>query len=369
MDSRGKKILISPLNWGLGHAVRDIPLIHILLKNNYDVLIAGEGKSGILLKKEFPNLQYVDLPSFSIKYPKNSFFFLKLLFQIPAVIRGIKLEHKQAQQIIKEYDIDVIISDNRYGLYSDKIPSIFITHQISLKLPKYLKFFEKLILNIHKSIIRKFDKCFIPDYADNTLNLSGTLSHGFFLPEMYSFIGILSQFQFSEQKIKKYKYDIAIIVSGPEPQRSIFEKTVITQVLKTKKRAVLISGLPDLSFSKQTANLTILSHVSRDNMRYVLLNSEIIISRAGYTTIMDLISLQKKAILIPTPGQTEQEYLAKHLKNKDLFIFKKQHNFNLIESVNELKKLKSDFKIFSNKGCNNFLNSVKSLKVKYNKTN
>ncbi len=369
MDSRKKKILISPLNWGLGHAVRDIPLIYMLLKNNYDVLIAGEGKTGILLKKEFPNLQYVDLPSFSIKYPKNSFFFLKLLFQIPAVINGIWNEHKQVQQIIKKYDIDVIISDNRYGMYSEDILSIFITHQISLKLPNYLKFFEKLILNIHKSRIRKFDKCLIPDYADNTLNLSGTLSHGFYLSEMYSFIGILSQFQFSEQKIKKYKYDIAIIISGPEPQRSIFEKIIIVQVLKTKKRAVLISGLPDLSFSKQDDNLMIYSHVSRDKMKDILLNSEIIISRAGYTTIMDLVSLQKKAILIPTPGQTEQEYLAKHLRNKGLFIFKKQHNFNLIESVNELKNLKSDFKIFTNKGCHDFVSTVKSITVKHNKTN
>lgn len=361
MKNDKKKILVAPLNWGLGHAVRDIPLIKTLLKNNYEVILAGEGASGELLKKEFPKLQYVYIPSFSISYPKNNFFILKLLMQIFKIIKGIKKEYKQLQNIIKDYQVDIVISDNRYGLYSDKISCVFITHQIYPVLLKSLKIFEKFIYQIHQKKINKFTQCLIPDFEGNT-NISGSLSHKLRLPEKFNFIGILSQFEFKEKKPENYKYDMAVILSGPEPQRSIFENIMSEKILQTGKNAIIITGQPNLSYKNKNNKLTIVSHLSRKEMQKVIINSEIIISRSGYTTIMDLVKLHKKAILIPTPGQTEQEYLADYLKDKELFVFRKQNNIDLKNAFIELQTLKPNFNKFSNLKHNNFINIIKSLK-------
>ena len=361
MNKEKTNILIAPLNWGLGHAVRDIPLIYNLLKNKFEVIIGGEGQSGELLKNEFPELQYVEIQSFKIKYPKNQFFILKLLFQIPKIFIGIIGEHKHLQNIIDKYEIDIIISDNRYGLYSDKIPSVFITHQVFPALPKSLKIFEKIIYKSHRKRIDKFEKCLIPDF-EGKINLSGDLSHKYKFSENYHFIGILSQFEKDDIETADYKYDIAVIISGPEPQRSIFEEKITEQILQSGKKAILISGLPETSIRKQVENLTIVNHLSRAEMQDVIVNSEIIISRSGYTTIMDLVKLQKKAVLIPTPGQTEQEYFSDYLKNKTMFVFRKQNNFDLNNAVSELKTLNPDFKKNSNLDCNSFINIIKSLK-------
>ena len=361
MSKEKTNILIAPLNWGLGHAVRDIPVIHNLLKNKFEVIIGGEGQSGKLLKNEFPELQYVEIQSFVIKYPKNRSFILKLILQIPKIFIGIIREHRQLQNMIDKYEIDMVISDNRYGLYSDKIPSVFITHQVFPALPKSLKIFEKIIYKNHRKRIEKFNKCLIPDFKGK-INLSGDLSHKYKLPENYHFIGISSQFEKYDIETAEYKYDIAVIISGPEPQRSIFEKKITEQILQSGKKAILIFGLPDTSLRKQVENLTIVNHLSRAEMQDVIANSEIIISRSGYTTIMDLVKLQKKAVLVPTPGQTEQEYFSDYLKDKTMFVLRKQNDFDLNNAVNELKTLNPDFKNVSNLACNSFINIIKSLK-------
>ncbi len=360
MKNNRKKILIAPLNWGLGHAVRDIPLIYKLIENNFEVMIAGEGASGELLKKEFPELKYIPLSSFSISYSKNQFLVLKLFLQIPKIIVGIRKEHSKLQDIIKKYNPDIIISDNRYGLYSDKIPSIFISHQIFPVLPKSLKIFEKIIYKIHQKRIQKFDKCLIPDFKDNP-NLSGNLSHKYKLPDKFAFIGILSQFEYNKEETGKYDYDIAVILSGPEPQRTIFENIIKKQLTHYNGNVLIVSGKPDTDFKKKDKNITSVNHLTRPEMQKIILSSEVIISRAGYTTIMDLVKLKKSAILVPTPGQTEQEYLADYLKNKDLFVFKKQCDFNLKTALKELELLDFNNKVFAKSTYDNFIYIVESV--------
>ncbi len=355
-----KKILVSPLNWGLGHAVRDIPIIHELVKNNFEVIIGGEGKSGVLLKKEFPKLKYIEIKSFEIKYPKKNLFILKILLQIPKILLGIIKEHKQVQKIIKQHNIDLIISDNRYGVYSKKIPSIFISHQIFIQLPKQIKFLEKTVCKLQQKLINNFNKIIIPDYEENE-NLSGKLSHKQILPHKYYFIGILSQFKPEKKLNPKYENDILVIISGPEPQRTVFETKIKTQLEETNKKVLIISGKPQKEFLNKNSNIKIVSHLPRKEMQDAIQKSEIIISRAGYTTIMDLVKLQKSAILVPTPGQPEQEYLANHLKNKNIFIFNKQENFDINASINKLKKLKPNFEIFNTEKKTNFTTILKSL--------
>jgi len=356
---QSKTILISPLNWGLGHAVRDIPLINKLIDANYKVIIATEGASAELLKQEFPQLLHLELKSFKINYPRNNFFILKMLLQIPKILLGIRKEHKQLKKIIEKYNIDLIISDNRYGVYSKEIPSIFISHQIFIQLPKPIKFLENIVYKLQQKRIGKFNKCLIPDYLE-LHNLSGKLSHKHKLSAKCNFIGILSEFSFEKEVVLKYVYDILIILSGPEPQRSIFEKHIFNQLKGTENKILIVSGKPESDFIHENENIKIVNHLSRIEMQDVILKSKIIISRAGYTTIMDLVKLQKKAILIPTPGQTEQVYLVEHLTNKDLFIFRNQHNFIINEAVKSLENLNANFSIFEEAKHDDFIKIVKA---------
>ncbi len=356
----GKNILFVSLNWGLGHAVRDIPLIKQLTENNYGVIIGGEGASGELLKKEFPQLKFETISSFKIKYPKSKYLILKLLFQTPKILKGIKKEHKQILYLLEKYNIDLIISDNRYGVYSKKTPSVFITHQISLQLPRRLKIFKKLILKIHKKQIEKFDLCLIPDYYGER-NLSGKLSHISRLSGKYKYIGILSDFNETNRKNITFKYNIMVILSGPEPQRSILEQILRKQLQTYSGNVLIVSGKPDREFKNTENNFSFVNHLSRKEMKEAILSSEIIISRSGYTTIMDLVKLKKSAILIPTPGQTEQKYLAEYLKNKNLFVFKKQNNFNLKQSIYELKKLKPNFNYSESEEKDDFIKIINKI--------
>lgn len=354
-----KTILISPLNWGLGHAVRDIPLIHKLIASNYKVIIATEGASAQLLKKEFPQLHHLELKSFKINYPKKNSFVLKMLLQIPKILLGIRKEHKQVQKMIKQYNIDLIISDNRYGVYSKEVPSIFITHQIFIQLPIQIKFLEGIVYKLQQLNTSRFSKLLIPDFKEE-INLTGKLSHKQKLSAKYNFIGILSQFQYKKEETEKHTNDILVILSGPEPQRSILQKKILEQLNKTKKKVIIVLGKPGNEISTINSNIEIISHLPRKKMQEVILSSKVIISRAGYTTIMDLIKLQKTAILIPTPSQTEQEYLANYLNNKNLFVFKEQSNFSIDEAVNELENLNADFSIYKETEQEDFLQIVKN---------
>lgn len=325
----------------------------------YEVIIAAEGESAELLKKEFPKLLHLELKSFSIKYPKNNAFVFKMLIQIPKIILGIRKEHKQIREIIKQHKLDLIISDNRYGVYSKEVPSIFITHQIFIQLPKHLKFLESIVYKLQNKKISKFSKCLIPDFK-NEINLSGKLSHTQKLSAKYNFIGILSQFQNKNELIEKYKNDILVIISGPEPQRTIFETKIIKQLEKTNKKVLIVSGKPKNQFVKENSNIKIVNHLGRKEMQNAIKSSEIIISRAGYTTIMDLVKLQKKAILIPTPSQTEQEYLANHLNDKNMFVFCKQDDFNIDEAIKKVKLLKPDYSVFEKAKQDDFLSIIKN---------
>lgn len=354
-----KTILVSPLNWGLGHSVRDIPLIHKLIEFNYRVIIASEGASAILLKKEFPKLTHIEIKSFKIEYPKNKGFTLKILSQIPKVIFGIRREHLKLKQILKKYDIDLIISDNRYGIYSKEIPSIFITHQVFIKLPKSLCFLENRLHKVHLKKLNKFNKVLIPDYLGQN-NLTGELSHSKKLPANFMHIGILSEFDFKPKQTNQYLYDILVIISGPEPQRTIFETIISEQLKNTKNKVLIVTGKPQALFNEINNNIELVNHLSRKEMQDAITNSKIIISRAGYTTIMDLVKLQKKAILIPTPGQTEQEYLSNYLKKKNIFVFMNQSNLNISEAINKLNVLEGDFAKYSNSEYEDYIKIIKS---------
>ena len=339
-----KRILICPLDWGLGHATRCIPVIRLLLKKNMEVIIAADGRPLALLKQEFPQLEFIVLKGYNIRYPDSGKMTRKMAFSIPKILKGIKTEHQALKKIIKEKKIDVVISDNRFGCWNKKIKSIFITHQLMIKSP----FAEKLLHRINLRFIKNYDECWIPD-VKGKLSLSGDLSHKYILPENTFFIGPLSRFNNVPQNIK-YKYDAMAIVSGPEPQRSIFEKLILEQLTQTNLKSIVVRGLTEDHDQKETKNnIEIVSHLKANEMQEAILNSKIIIARSGYSTIMDLATLGKKAIFIPTPGQTEQEYLAEILMQKNIIFYQLQKNIDLKEALKEAEKYKGFERIGSGK--------------------
>lgn len=322
-----KKILVAPLDWGLGHAARDIPLIHELLNAGCEVVIAAEGKHAALLQQEFPQLTLLHLPGYQIQYAqKGQFFGWKIMQQIPKIIRAVKYEQKWLQKVVEEHQISGIISDNRFGLYHAHVPTVFITHQLLIKTP-FGGIVETLLQKINYRFIRKYNACWIPDFAGNN-NLSGELAHPHTLPPHTTYLGCLSRFK-PKVGITK-KYDLLVLISGPEPQRSNLEKLVLQQIKTLQVSALIVSGKPGSPAREQlTPQVLQVNHLNAAELNEAMLAADMVLSRSGYTTLMDLAKLNKKAILIPTPGQSEQEYLGEYLMEKGYFYSLPQEKFQL----------------------------------------
>lgn len=329
-----KRILICPLDWGLGHATRCIPIIRLLKEKNAEVIIAADGRPFDLLKQEFPELKFIRFKGYDIHYPQKSSMLWKMFLSIPKLLKGIKTEHRQLDKLITDHQIDCVISDNRYGCWNKRVKSIFLTHQLMIKTP----FAEKSLHKIVLSYIKNYDECWVPDF-DGVNNLSGDLAHKYSLPPNTFYVGSLSRFAKAATTIPSFEYDVMAIVSGPEPQRSIFEKVLLEQLSKTDLKALLVEGKTE---GKQEVeirgNMKIVSHLGSDEMQNAILNSKMIIARSGYSTIMDLAVLGRKAVFIPTPGQTEQEYLAELFMRKNSAYSQRQDKFDLEKALTESEK-------------------------------
>ncbi|WGD35534.1 glycosyltransferase [Olleya sp. YS] len=336
-----KRILVAPLNWGIGHATRCIPIINGLLDEGFDPIIASDGEALQLLKKEFKDLIFVELPSYNIRYSKTKSAFKWLLFlQLPKIRKAINREHKLVRKIIHDYAIEGIISDNRLGVYSSKVPSVFTTHQLTVLSGNTTKFSTFL----HTCYIKKFNECWVPDFEGEP-NLSGKLSHNFKSKELtIKYIGALSRLKKTETKPKNR---FMVLLSGPEPQRSILEERLLDELKVLPGLIIFVRG--KIEVEQVIVNqppFAIYNFMEAEELQKHINNSDIIISRSGYTTIMDLAKLGKQAFFIPTPGQFEQEYLAKYLEKSKIAPYCEQDDFSLSQlnkSVNY-----SGFKSFEN---------------------
>ena len=331
-----KRILIAPLDWGLGHATRCLVIIRALQKFNCDVTVAASGKIKTLIQNEFPDLHFLDLPGYNISYSKSKRMLpFKILLQIPKILKIIRLENKWLSQIIETKKFDAVISDNRFGFHTKQVASVFITHQLQVKTNFWGT--DTLLRRLNYRYVNRFSECWIPDFADH-LNISGQLSHPKILPAIpVKYLGPLSRFRKrNRDNLAKFKY--MAIISGPEPQRSVFEKKIIEVTSKTNDEFLVVRGLPgEKENTFQLPNCKVFNHLNTNEMEEALEYSEFIISRCGYTTAMEILSLQKKSILIPTPGQTEQEYLAEHLlKQNWCYTFDQEDDFEF-----HLQKAKS----------------------------
>ena len=338
MEKR-KNILICPLEWGLGHATRMIPLAAELLSLNHNVIFAS-GKVHIsLIRRELSGCRFIDFPGFNPGYSRYLPQYISIFLKIPLLAYHIVLEHTRLKKIIREHAIDIVISDNRFGLWNRSIKSVYVTHMPLIPFPKKMKFTEALGIFVHRQIIKQYDLCFIPDLP-GPVNISGRLSHGIRLPGNVRYIGILSRFSsldvapdagfisrsFGPGEDLKYN---TVILSGPEPQKEILKQKLISLFKDKEPVTVMLEGKPgDPEEINRTGNIIIFNHLPSGKMRDIISGSGAIISRSGYTTVMDLLSLNCSALLIPTPGQTEQEYLAEYLSEKGLFSTISQNSIN-----------------------------------------
>ncbi|WP_372746237.1 glycosyltransferase [Lutibacter sp.] len=270
----------------------------------------------------------------------------QLLLSIPSIISAVKKEKQLVAEIINKENLVGIISDNRFGVYSSKIPSVYITHQLNV-LSGFTTF---LTSKIHQKIIKKFTECWVPD-VECEQNVSGKLgrlkSHNFTI----KYIGVLSRFKKQEIALK---YDLTVLLSGPEPQRTLLENKLLSELKNYVGNVLFIRGvLNDNETISVAKNIKIVNYLLANELETALNESNLILARSGYSTIMDLAVLGKKAFFIPTPGQNEQEYLAKLCQLRKIAPFVKQKDFNLkkLEVLEEFEGFKQvetelDFGLF-----------------------
>ena len=346
-----KRILVAPLNWGIGHATRCIPIINALIEQNFEPVIASDGAALALLKKEFKQVVFIELPAYNITYSKSKASFKWRLFrQLPKIKKAILKEHLAIKKIVHDYAIEGIISDNRMGVYCSKIPSVFITHQLNV----LSGMTTKLSTSLHDYYLKKFDECWVPDF-ENTPNLSGKLGHDFttkLLPIKY--IGALSRL---EKTLIPSKFDIMVLLSGPEPQRGLLEQKLFKELADYNGNILFVKGQIEGEQRIETKQqFTIYNFMTSADLQTALNSCDLVISRSGYTTVMDLAKLGKKAFFIPTPGQFEQEYIAQNLNEQGIIPSCNQKEF----SLKQLEKL-DDFTGFNALDCNTDFESLFKL--------
>lgn len=331
---RKLRILVAPLDWGLGHATRCIPIVHELIRQGCEPVIATSGPQARLLSLEFPNLSFVDLKGYNVSYSRGGSIAmaLSMLRQSRKIMRAISLEHDWLKTASAEFKLDGVISDNRFGLWHESLPSAFLTHQLSIAAP----ILRRSLQSRNYRFINRFSECWVPDVKEEG-GIAGDLSHPDQLPKIpVHYVGPLSRF--SPSQIQSEKERLLILLSGPEPQRTILEEKILAEIRDYEGTATLVRGLPaNERLIPSSEKLQFFNHLGTDELSKEIQRASLVICRSGYSTIMDLMALRKESFLIPTPGQTEQEYLAGHLSDKGFAPFISQRKFALQKAI-ELSK-------------------------------
>ncbi len=315
------KIAFAICSLGLGHASRSLPLIKALIKEGIEVTVIAHGRSKTYIEKSIGDIKIIDLPDYPLEYTKTrASFFPNIILKSPAILSSFIEEHKEFLNIQKKHDFNLIISDNRYGIFDPEIPSYIITHQLRIMNPFRIRTLETLSMFYNSYVSKFFKKVLIPDFEEDSL--SGNLSHNlkFLDINKIKYIGPLSNFK--KLDIQK-DIDILVTISGPEPQRSIFEDIIKKEIKKFDGNYYIVLGKPD--FHKNDGN--VINFASQDEMEKLYNRSKVIISRSGYSTIMDLFHIGGKAFFIPTPSQPEQEYLSEYLNKKSVSGYSRQEDF------------------------------------------
>jgi hypothetical protein len=335
------KVLISPLSWGLGHAMRDIPIIRTLLDHHHEVTIAACGDALAVLKAEFPECSFIEFHDYPPPYSTTRFFIPKFVASLPRMERALADERRNLKRILEKNRYDLIISDNRVGVYSLEIPTLFITHQIQYHFPLMLWPIEISAIFANWYLFDNFARVIVPDNPPGDLSLAGKLSRPIngLTDKKVFFSGILSSAQKTESE---QDLDFLVLISGPEPQRTRLEEILTPMLSELDGSTVALLGSPQKTPTRSVSDrCTLISYATNEEKVHLMNRAKFVICRSGYTSMMELAELNKRAgLFIPTPGQTEQEYLSYYYEKKGWFYSKSQYKLDLAEDIPFARKYK-----------------------------
>lgn len=326
----GSKVIVAPLNWGLGHATRCIPLIRSLLDAGADIVLASDGDALDVHRVAFPDLPFFQLPGYEMRYQFRSMA-LNVMVQSRHLFNTWRAEHRAIRHLTQSFAADWVLSDNRPGCYHPDLHSIYITHQINVTSANPL---EALFAGyIHRRLMKPFDEIWVPDYPDFP-GLGGRLSHGAFSQLNIRYIGPLSRFTGTspKQNSSKRSHCVVAVVSGPEPQRSIWEQQLLIQMAGIKGCHLLVRGKPKgdgCLLSTVPSHIEVSNHLPDAEMQSAMQGAELVVSRSGYSSLMDYEQLGISALLVPTPGQPEQLYLGRKAFEEGRHLVMQQSAMNL----------------------------------------
>lgn len=326
----GARILVAPLDWGLGHSTRCIPIIQRLVELGAVPVIGADNGPLALLRHEFPDLEHVRIPGVNIRYSAGRNQLWSMARQFPAMLRSVHAERALFDRIRQDLRLDAVISDQRFGIRSAELPSVILTHQVF----PFTPIAQGALRQVNLRHIARFDRCWIMD-EPAAPGLAGELSHGKAIPKNARYIGTISRMRPDGPRPKK-SHTVVAVISGPEPQRTLLDQLLTEQLQRVPGEHLLVQGLPAKSASEQVGNVSKVPHMNATELAACLAASEYIVSRSGYTTLMDLVALGRTALVIPTPGQAEQEYLGELHSRTGRFTVQQQHALDLASGLARL---------------------------------
>ena len=329
MPAERKKIVISPLNWGFGHAGRMIPIAQRLQQMGHEIIFGADADLIPMIRQELPGIEVIEVPGIKMHYSRFMPQYMAVLLQVPAVIFASVREHRHLKRIIRHKHPDIVISDNRFGFFNRNLFCVYVTHMIRIPFPKPFRFLDFIGIILHRKIINRYDACLVPDIM-GPANLAGALSH---VKKRYAkiiYAGLLSRFKAVNPMPAETEPYICLILSGPEPQRTILLRKVSSAAEKNKKKLIVLSTTK-VDSSNNKDNITFVIGRPSSVLQSYIEKAEVVICRSGYTSLMELVSLSKRAIIIPTPGQTEQEYLGEYNNGRWGFTCIRQNEIDKID--------------------------------------
>ncbi|MCL4376827.1 MAG: hypothetical protein M1409_00390 [Actinobacteria bacterium] len=334
------KILISPLSWGLGHASRIVPIAKEFLRRGHAVTFATSGRALIFLHNEFPQCETIEFKDYPAPFTSTPFFAAKFALYIPAMLKAIQGEKKETDRILSQKKFDLIISDARFGVYSKDIPSFFINHQLRFRAPLFFKPVDLWSEYFHTYFHTNFQRVIIPDNPPGEASLLGSLdvSNQPATNKIAYYCGILA----AAEKIDiREDIDYLITISTPGGPNYL-ENKILKQICSLSGKKTILLARPEENFEYELFPGTIVkSYASRKEMNVLMNRSKFIITRGGYTTIMEIAELDKQsAMLIPIPGHTEQQYIARYLRKQKWIYSTNQYKLNLTEDIKKAMQYK-----------------------------
>lgn len=323
------------MDWGLGHTTRCVPLMEHLVQKGHTVVFAGNEWQRSYIAETFPEVEAIHLDGYNVRYSRTGAGFMtRILSQVSGILNTIDVENDWLLNLIKSRHFDAVISDNRYGLYHPQVPSIIMTHQLSVitglgAMP------DAILRKLHYRYLSRFSECWIIDNPGE-INLAGKLSHPRTILPGCQYIGLVSQMRPTGNIENDY---LLVLLSGPEPQRGILSALLWQQAQDYKGRLVFVEGSEKAKEPRHIPkHISYYKRITGGALQPLLQNAQMVICRSGYSTLMDMVALNKKAILIPTPGQTEQEYLGRHLHKQGIFYNMEQKRFDLQKALTEAEQ-------------------------------